>query len=130
MRYDRRRFKSLEGFRRPRIKAITEKRGREVTYPVPLDLWRSLQAHVEGKKADELIFSTKDGKPLYENTLFKVWKRACKNAGVKYIPLYQASRHSMASQIMAEHKRKATEEIQAKLGHSDKHTQKAYVVEG
>jgi hypothetical protein len=53
-----------------------------------------------------------------------------KNAGVKYIPLYQASRHSMASQIMADHKKKAIEEIQAKLGHSDKHTQKAYVVEG
>ena len=36
----------------------------------------------------------------------------------------------MASQIMAEHKREAIDEIQAKPGHSDKLTQKAYVVEG
>jgi integrase len=108
---------------------LSRKSGGEVTYPVPLDLWRSLQSHVEGKKADELIFCTKDGKPLHENTLFKVWKRACKNAGVKYIPLYQASRHSMASQIMADAKQKAIEEIQAKLGHFNKQTQKAYVIE-
>jgi len=49
--------------------------------------------------------------------------------GVKYIPLQQASRHSMASQIMAEHKRKAIEEIQNKLGHFNKQTQKTYIVE-
>lgn len=35
----------------------------------------------------------------------------------------------MASQIMAEHKKKAIEEIQAKLGHMNKQTQKTYVVE-
>ena len=59
----------------------------------------------------------------------RAWKKACKDAKVKYIPLQQASRHSMASQIMAEHKRKAIEEIQNKLGHFNKQTQKAYIVE-
>jgi hypothetical protein len=59
----------------------------------------------------------------------RAWKKACKAAEVKYIPLQQASRHSMASQIMAEHKKKAIEEIQNKLGHFNKQTQKAYIVE-
>lgn len=108
---------------------LARKSGGEVTYPIPLALWQSLQAHVAGKNHDEFIFTTSEGKPLYENTLFKAWARACKKAKVKYIPLYQASRHSVASQIMADHKKKAIEEIQAKLGHLNKHTQKAYVLE-
>lgn len=45
------------------------------------------------------------------------------------IPLQQASRHSMASQIMADHKKKAIEEIQQKLGHSNRQTQKDYILE-
>jgi hypothetical protein len=73
---------------------------------------------------------TSDGKrPLGEGRLYKVWKKACTDAGEKYIPLQQASRHSMASETMAEYKKKAIEEIQRKLGHMNKQTQKHYIIE-
>jgi integrase len=111
------------------ILKLSRKSGGEVTYPIPLDLWRDLQKHVEGKKSDDFIFSHEDGSPFGQNCMSRAWKKACKDAKVKYIPLQQASRHSMASQIMAEHKKKAIEEIQAKLGHSNRQTQKAYVVD-
>ena len=88
-----------------------------------------LKKHVEGKAPNDFIF-TSDGKsPLGEGRLYKIRKRACKDAGDKYIPLQQASRHSMASQTMVEYKKKAIEEIQHKLGHMNKQTQKHYVVE-
>ncbi len=100
-----------------------------MTYPIPLDLWHDLQKHVEGKRSDDFIFTHEDGSPIGLNCVPRAWKKACKAAEVKYIPLQQASRHSMASQIMAEHKKKAIEEIQNKRGHFNKQTQKAYVVE-
>ena len=79
-------------------------------------MYHTSEPENEGKKADELVFSTKDGKPLDENTLFRVWKRARKNAGVKYIPLYQASRHSMATQIMADHKKRLSKKYKRSSG--------------
>jgi integrase len=108
---------------------LSRKNGGEVTYPIPLDLWNDLQDHVRGKQADAFIFSHEDGSPFGQNCMPRAWKKACQDAKVKYIPLQQASRHSMASQIMAEHKRKAIEEIQAKLGHFSRETQKHYVIE-
>jgi len=58
----------------------------------------------------------------------RAWEKACKDAKVKYIPLQQASRHSMASQIMADAKKKAIEEIQERLGHFNKTTAKKHYV--
>lgn len=112
-----------------RILKLYRKSGGEVTYPIPLDLWHDLQKHVAEKKSDGFIFAHEDGSPFGPNCMPRAWKKACKDAKVKYIPLQQASRHSMASQIMAEHKKKAIDEIQKKLGHSNKQTQKAYVIE-
>jgi integrase len=88
-----------------------------------------LQVHVAGKNPEDFIFSHEDGSPFGQNCMFRAWRKACKEAKVKYIPLQQASRHSMASQIMADHKKKAIEEIQNRLGHFNKQTQKAYVLE-
>lgn len=111
------------------ILKLCRKAGGEVTYPIHLDLWNDLQAHVEGKAPDDFIFTSDGKRPLGKGRLYKIWKKACEDAGVKYIPLQQASRHSMASQIMADAKKKAIEEIQRKLGHFNKTTQKHYVIE-
>ncbi|MDA8240908.1 MAG: hypothetical protein M0Z67_11145 [Nitrospiraceae bacterium] len=111
------------------ILKLSRKSGGEVTYPIPLDLWNDLQKHVEEKRPDDFIFVHEEGAPFGLNCMPRAWKKACKDAKVKYIPLQQASRHSMASQIMADAKRRAIEEIQNKLGHFNKQTQKAYVID-
>jgi len=40
-----------------------------------------------------------NSKPYQQNTLRKIWHEACKKAGVPKIKLYNASRHSLASQL-------------------------------
>ena len=108
---------------------LKRKNGGEVSYSIPLDLWNDLQEYTKGKSPDDFIFTHEDGTPLGRGRLYKEWRAACSKAEVKYIPLQQASRHSMASQIMAEAKKKAIDKIQAKLGHFNKTTQKHYVIE-
>ncbi len=108
---------------------LARKAGGEVVYQLSLDLWEDLRSHVEGKKPDDWIF-TLSGKPYGCNCLPRAWKKACIKAGVKYIPLQQASRHSTASRTMKAYKEKALEEIQRQLGHNNKVTaQKHYVIE-
>lgn len=94
-----------------------------------MDLWEDLRESIRDKQPSDFIFSLDGINPLGKKCLYKVWEKACEDAKVKYITLQQASRHSMASEIMAEAKKKAIEEIQAKLGHHNKTTQKHYIVE-
>jgi len=60
--------------------------------------------------------------------LYDAWKKACKDAGVKYITISQASRHSQASQIRQRHEKEALIEASQKLGHSNIQTTKGYVL--
>ena len=108
---------------------LLRKAGGEVSYRVPVDLWEDLQDSIKDKQPSDFIFSFDGINPLDKKCLYKVWKKACDDAGVKYITLQQASRHSTATEIMNEHKKRAIEEIQARLGHHNKQTQKAYIVE-
>ncbi len=56
--------------------------------------------------------------------------RACKSAKVKHISLQQASRHSKASDIMAEYKKKGLQEVAKQLGHGNLVTAaKHYIIE-
>lgn len=108
---------------------LSRKSGGEVLYQLSLDLWEDLREHTKGKNPDDFIF-TINGKPYGPNCLYRAWKKACIAAGVKYIPLQQASRHSTASRIMADAKKKALEEIQRQLGHNNKQTaKKHYIIE-
>lgn len=108
---------------------LKRKNGGEVSYSIPLDLWNALQTYTKDKSPDHFIFTHANGTPLGKGRLYKEWRAACLKAEVKYISLQQASRHSMASQIMAEAKKKAIDEIQARLGHHNKYTQKHYIIE-
>ena len=64
--------------------------------------------------------------PYGKNRLYVVWKKACHDAGVKYITIYQASRHSQASQIRQRHEKEALVEAGQMLGHTNMQTTKTY----
>lgn len=101
---------------------LCRKSGGEVSYRLPLSLWQDLIEYTKDVNSDALLF------PFGENRLYKVWKKACQKAGVKYITLYQAVRHSKASEINEEFKKKAQIAIAKQLGHSNLTTQKHYLV--
>ena len=108
---------------------LARKNGGSVPYHVTPELWEMLMEHIKDKEPDDYVF-TIDGRPIPTARLYKVWKKACSDAKVKTISLQQASRHSKASEIMADHKKRAMEEIQKQLGHNNAKTGiKHYVIE-
>lgn len=109
---------------------LSRKSGGEVPYSVSPELWVQLLNHIENKKPDDFVFEI-NGKPITTDRLYKVWAAACKKAKVKHISLQQASRHSTATEIYAEHKKRALKEIEERLGHGNTTTAiKHYIIEG
>lgn len=123
-------LKVWKAFAGNKLKLI-RKAGGEVTYHVPLALWEDLKQHVAEteKTPDSLLFCHTDGQPLGEGRLYKIWKKACADAKVKYIPIQQASRHSMASRMMKEAKEEALRQIAIQLGNRKDVARKHYVRE-
>ncbi len=76
-------------------------------YPTKTRKNRDLAIHPEfitwlkAHRSIGLIFRY-HGEIWKKSTLYDVWRRACRAAGVPYISLYQATRHSWASQKAAE----------------------------
>ena len=52
--------------------------------------------------ADDFVFKTKSGKPLYEKALYKEWVKACKRAGVTVCPLYDGTKHATMTYLNQE----------------------------
>jgi integrase/uncharacterized protein YbaR (Trm112 family) len=96
------------------------KSGGTVTYRINLQLWQRLVEYTQDMDVNDRLFSFEAGR------LYKVWKKACLDAGVKYITIYQASRHSQASQIRQRHEEEALKEAGQMLGHSNLQTTKIY----
>ena len=110
---------------------LARKSGGEVEYPLSPELWIMLTEHLEGKGPDEFVFSIDGKSPIPPARWYKVWRKACSDAKVKYICLKHASRHSTASRIMKKHKKDALREIAVQLGHNNLTTgEKHYVIEG
>jgi len=108
---------------------LSRKSGGEVAYTVTPELWQLLMTHIDKKDPDDFVFEI-NGKPISTDRLYKVWAAACTRAKVKHISLQQASRHSTATEIYAEHKKRALREIGERLGHENITTGlKHYVVE-
>lgn len=97
------------------------KAGLQVVHRLSNELVISLEKHCEGLHDDDFIFSI-SGIPFKTSRLYKVWRKAIKDANVKHISLQQASRHSNATRIMREFEDKALAEIQKQLGHHNKTT--------
>jgi integrase len=95
-------------------------------------VWRKLERHAELLDLNDLLF-TRDGLPYSKDRLNNtVWKSACKAAGIEFVPLTNATRHSGASQAVADAVAKAREEAEQtaseQLGHSEKGTTKRHYI--
>jgi integrase len=105
------------------------KAGKPKTYRISPELWEILMAHVAGKNPDDYVFSINGKDPIKTARLYKVWKKACADAGVKHISLQQASRHSTATEIKIKHDKAATQEIMEQLGHANTNTGRTYIAD-
>jgi integrase len=125
-------------------KAFTEGRVRlstktnsEVDYRLSPEVWDMLMEHCRNKQDEDFVFTYDSihklmaGENIPAARWYKIWVKACKDAGVRPISLQQASRHSTASRIMARKKKEAFQEIAEQLGHSNLTTgKKHYIIEG
>ncbi len=48
----------------------------------------------------EFLFVRGDGKPYTSKNLNKIWRQACKDAGISHFKLYNAMRHSLARNLL------------------------------
>jgi integrase len=104
------------------------KAGPPKTYRISPELWKLLTDHIQGKEEDDYVF-TVNGSMMSPRRLYRVFKQAIKDAGVKHISLQQASRHSTATTIKKEYEKKAQIAIAEQLGHTNLTTQKHYIME-
>lgn len=108
---------------------LARKSGGTVPYRVTPEAWDMIMRHIEGKGPDEYVFSVY-GQPISPARWSKEWVSAEKRAGVKHIPLQQAARHSTASRIMEDAKKKALQDISEQLGHTNTRTgSEHYIIE-
>lgn len=79
--------------------------------------FRSILApYVEGRQADELLFTSKHGQRVHDGNLrSRVWQPACRRAGIIPAPTVHALRHTHASWLIAAGEDMAV--VQARLGH-------------
>ncbi len=92
-------------------------------------LYRKLQQYVKEKRPEDWMFDI-NGKQYGEERIRKIWRNACKDADIEYVPPHMAFRNSAASQIMEEYKAKARSEIMQKLGHTNIKTgEQVYVLD-
>jgi site-specific recombinase XerD len=84
--------------------------------------------YIQEKKNSSLpeafLFTSKNGKHYRERRLQSMWRDACKKAGLTGIKLYNASRHSFASQLL--NSNVPLEVISRLLGHSSLKTTQVY----
>ncbi|MEW6420074.1 MAG: site-specific integrase [Nitrospirota bacterium] len=78
---------------------------------------------LRNKLPEAFLFTNTFGKSYTDSRLRKIWNRACKKAGIK-IPLYHATRHSIASQAINQGVDLAV--ISQALGHSSTASTKRY----
>lgn len=48
----------------------------------------------------KFVFHREDGKPYTNKNLNKIWRTACKNAGIEKIKMYNAFQHSLGCQLL------------------------------
>ena len=74
---------------------------------------------------DDIVFNTKYGEPIVsQGRLLKIWKAACKKAGIEDVTCYGGTRHSFVSQRFNAGKPKDL--IGEFVGHATKQTTDKY----
>lgn len=93
-------------------------------YEIPLSSnWDS--SCIEGRFGREIAFPNKLGGRYTAWTLNEAWKRSCKKAGVHYVSLYPAMRHTTATGYASNGASEV--EIEMMLGHSTRGMSRKYV---
>lgn len=100
------------------------KTGRTTPIPLDEDVKMALLRLPKPIKQDQLVFRNSCGRRYTNSLLNKIWKRACKKAGIEGICLYSGTRHALASQ--AAQRGISIQKIGAMLGHSDIRTTMRY----
>lgn len=100
----------------------TPKTGKERKIPLKQTLKEVLLKHPRTLRSP-FVFVL-NGKPYYESSLGKIWRAACKKAGIENITAYSGTRHSFASHAINDGY--SLEIIGEVLGHSDIRTTKKY----
>jgi integrase len=79
------------------LKSLRSRKNKKPYY-LPLSQKFNLDI-LRDKLPEAFLFTNTFGNPYTDSRLRKIWKSACKNAGIK-ISLYHATRHSIASQAI------------------------------
>ena len=74
--------------------------------------------------ANTFVFTREDGKPYTDKNLNEVWSKACENAGIRKIKLYNAMRHSLGCQLLD--RGFEFDKVQKVLGHTNPEMTKRY----
>ena len=118
-------------------KGANAKRGETKTgevgkYELSSNLRDWIERHVAGERRldrDAPLFpNPRTGKPYGANRLRDLWVRACQDAKVEYVPLYEALKHSTITALLEDGI--ALEDVQALARHRDERTTRIYDLGG
>ncbi len=71
------------------------------TIPIHLEILGYIENVCKNSPPEAFVFVNKNTGSYYrETTLGRIWKNSLKKAGLRYIKLYDAARHSFASQLV------------------------------
>jgi len=94
-----------------------EKNGKVFFRPLSAELYKNLCELSRSRPGAALLFLNKRGSRFSKNHLWRFWEKACAALGIK-ISIYQATRHSKASQKRAVLEERMLEELRRELEHS------------
>lgn len=113
----------------PRVRVDLKTRNSRRDVPIPDDLVGVLEARVQGRAGDELLFTTKTGRPINTSHAAVVVKRAAVAVGAQRVH-FHALRHYYASGLITAGV--PVQDVAAVMGHTVAMTMKTYahVLEG
>lgn len=101
----------------------TTKTKRIRTIPMSEKVYRVLLAKIKDMLPEAFVFTTAYGKPYGYTRTYKIWKKACRDLGIK-MGVHSGTRHSLASQ--AANNGVSLWKIQKVLGHTNSKTTERY----
>ncbi len=105
--------------------SLNEIRSRKNRKPYFLPLSETFNPDMlKDKLPDSFVFTNQNGNPYSDRRLNQIWHRARKKAGIPHIKLYNATRHSIASQAVNEGI--SLDLVSKALGHSTVEMTKKY----
>ncbi len=105
------------------------KTGTDDLRPLSTALYGELMGRCRVNSPGQWLY-TRDGQPYTRRKLRYRWQVTCKRAGVEYVPISQASRHSRASQLRLKLEAEMSEHLRAALNHESAATTRRHYALG